>query len=122
MKKSVSKHKRNKKELNPLYSYINFSEKKQKKEYESFIEHSSGTMSIPKDILANQAMIYLTGNHVIRVTNYRAIEEYSTENIKLSLGNKSLLINGSHLLIEYFRKDEIKIVGNVMNVSFILSR
>lgn len=120
MKKSVSKHKRNKKELYPLYSYINSSEKKRRKEYESFIEHSSGCLSIPKDVLANQAMIYLTGNHGIRISNYRSIEEYSTEQIKLSLGKKRLLISGSHLLIEYFRKDEIRIVGNIMNVSFIL--
>ncbi|MBO5178023.1 MAG: YabP/YqfC family sporulation protein [Lachnospiraceae bacterium] len=118
--KISSNHKKHKRELNPLYSYINSSEKKRQKEYESFIEHSSGCMSIPKDVLANQAMISLIGNHGIRVTNYRAIEEYSTENIKLSLGKKHLLINGSHLFIEYFRKDEIKIVGNILNVSFIL--
>ncbi len=116
--KTKSKHKKHKKELQPLYVYINETEKNRRREYEQFSEHASEHLSIPKDVLAGQAMISLTGNHCIRVCNYHAIEEYSTESIKLSLRRKSLVIKGSHLLIEYFRKDEIKIVGNILNVSF----
>lgn len=116
--KTTSKHKKHKKELQPLYVYIKETEKNRRKDYEQFLEHASEHLSIPKDVIAGQAMISMTGNHCIRVCNYRSIEEYSTEQIKLSLGKKSLVIMGSHLLIEYFRKDEIKIVGNIMNVSF----
>ena len=119
MGKMPSKHKQHKKELQPLRVYIKETEKNKKKEYEQFLERASEQLSIPKDIIAGQAMIYMTGNHVIRVCNYRVIEEYSTEQIKLSLGKKSLLILGSHLLIEVLRKDEIKIVGNISNVSFV---
>ena len=116
--KNVSKHKKNKKELQPLYCYLKETEQNRRKDYEQFLEHISGTLSIPKDIIAGQAMISMTGNHCLRVCNYRGIEEYSTESIKLSLGKKSLVIVGNHLLIEYFRKDEIKIVGNILNISF----
>ena len=119
MGKTISKHKKHKKELQPLYIYMKETEKKRRKEYDSFLEHTSETLSIPKDVLAGQAMISLTGNHGIRVSNYRGVEEYSTDTVKLALGKKSLLICGNHLLIEYFRKDEIKIVGNISNVSFI---
>lgn len=119
MVKAASKHKKHKKELQPFYVYIKETEKHRRKDYEQFLEHASEQLSIPKDIIAGQAMISMTGNHCIRVCNYRAIEEYSTEQIKLSLGKKSLVITGSHLLIEYFRKDEIKIVGNIMNISFL---
>lgn len=117
--KTLSKHKKHKKELQPLYVYIKETEKKRQKNYEQFLEHASESLSIPKDVVAGQAMISLSGNHCVRVCNYRAIEEYSTESIKLSLGKKSLVIIGSHLLIEYFRKDEIKIVGNISNISFV---
>ena len=116
--KTPSKHKRNKKELNPLYVYIKETEKNRQKEYEKFLEHASESLSIPKDVIAGQAVISMMGNHSIRISNYRNIEEYSAESIKLSLGKKSLLISGSHLFIEYFRKDEIKIVGNILNISF----
>lgn len=118
MGKTPSKHNKHKKELNPLYSYIKETEKNRRKEYEIFLEHASETLSIPKDVIAGQAMISMTGNHLLRISNYRSVEEYSTELIKLSLGKKSLVINGNHLLIEILRKDEIKIVGNISNVSF----
>ena len=77
MEKAKSKHKSNKKELHPFYLYIKESEKKQKREYEQFLEHLSDTMAIPKDVIAGQAVISMLGNHSIRVCNYRSIEEYS---------------------------------------------
>ncbi|MBP3608989.1 MAG: YabP/YqfC family sporulation protein [Lachnospiraceae bacterium] len=117
--KKTSKHKQNKKELQPLYLYMRQTEKNRKKEYEQFLESASEHLSIPKDVIAGQAIISMTGNHSLRVANYRAVEEYSTEQVKLSLGRKSLVVTGSHLLMEYFRKDEIKIVGNISNISFV---
>jgi len=119
MGKSPSKHKKHKKELQPLYVYINETEKNRKKEYEQFLERFSSHLSIPKDVIAGQAMISMTGNHLIRICNYRVIEEYSTEQIRLSLGKKSLLVCGNHLMIELLRKDEIEIVGIISNVSFM---
>ena len=117
--KKTSKHKQNKKELQPLYLYMQQTEKNRRKEYEQFWESTSSQLSIPKDVLAGQAMISMTGNHTLRVLNYRSVEEYSTEQVKLLLGKKSLLIQGAHLSIEYFRKDEIKIIGNISNISFL---
>ena len=119
MRKVSSKHKKHKKELQPLYVYIDETEKNRKKEYEQFMEQFSTRLSIPKDVIAGQAMISMTGNHLIRICNYRVIEEYSTDRIKLSLGKKSLLICGNHLMIELLRKDEIEITGNISNVSFM---
>ncbi len=116
--KTVSKHKKHKKELQSLYVYMKETEKNRRKDYEQFLEHASEHLAIPKDVIAGQAMISMTGNHCLRICNYRTIEEYSTELIKLSLGKKSLVVAGSHLIIEILRKDEIKIVGNISNVSF----
>ena len=118
MVKTPSKHKRNKNELNPLYSYIKVTEKERKKEYEQFLEHASESLSIPKDVIAGQPMIHLNGNHSIRVVNYRSVEEYTTELIRLSLGKKHMEICGKQLLIESLRKEEIIIVGNILNISF----
>ena len=117
--KTPSKHKKHKKELTPLYLYIKETEKNRQKDYEYFMEHASECLAIPKDVIAGQPMISMVGNHSIRISNYRMIEEYSTEQVKLSIGRKSLIVNGSHLLIEILRKDEIKIVGNILNISFL---
>ena len=113
-----SKHKQNKKELNPLYLYIKETEKGRKKEYEKFLEQASESLSIPKDVIAGQPIISMTGNHSIRVCNYLSVAEYTTECISLSLGKKNMLICGNRLLIESLRKEEILIVGNILNISF----
>ena len=119
MKRAVSKHKKNKKELHPLYDYIRQTEKKRKNEYEKFLEATSEQFMIPQDVIAGQPMISITGNHGMRISNYRAIEEYSTEQVKLVLHKKTMIIQGKHLMIEYSRKEEIKIVGNILNISFL---
>lgn len=113
-----SRHKKHKKELQPFYAYIKATEADRKKEYEQFLERVSGNLSIPKDVIAGQAMLSMAGNHCIRVCNYKAIEEYSTECVKLSSGRRNIVISGTHLLIEVLRKDEIKIIGNILNISF----
>ena len=118
MVRPPSKHKSNKKELNPFYSYIKETEKCRKKDYEKFLEKASESLAIPKDVIAGQPMISLTGNHSIRVCNYRSVAEYTTEFIRLSFGKKNMEILGSHLLIESLRKEEIIIVGNISNISF----
>ena len=119
MKRAVSNHKKNKKELNSLYDYIQQTEKKRRKEYENFLETASEHLMIPKDVIAGQPTISMIGNHEIRISNYCSIAEYSTEYIKLALHKKNILIQGSHLMIEYSRKEEIKIIGNIITVSFV---
>ena len=119
MKKAVSKHKKYKKELNPLYDYIRRTEKNRQKEYENFLETTSDTFMIPKDVIAGQSIISMIGSHEMRLSNYQAIKEYSTESIKLLLHKKTIIIQGERLMIEYSRKDEIKIIGNISNISFV---
>ena len=116
--KASSKHKRNKKELNPLYCYIKETEKGRKKEYEKFLEQASESLSIPKDVIAGQSIITMNGNHSIRINNYGSVAEYSTECIRLSLGKKNMVIQGKRLLIESLRREEIIIFGNITNISF----
>lgn len=118
--KAIFRQKKHRKELHPLYIYLKETEKKRKKDYEKFLEHTCERISVPKGVLTGQAEVHMLGNHCVRVCNYRYIELYSEESIKLSLGKKSLNIIGTHLLIEYFRKDEIKIIGNIVTVSFVL--
>ena len=119
MGKAVSKHKQNKKELQPLYQYLKESERKRRKDYDNFLETASDRLFIPGDVIAGQSVIHMKGTGELSITNYRSIEEYSTEQIKLELYRKSMIIQGERLMIEYFRKDEIKIVGIISTISFV---
>ncbi len=118
MKKSPF-HKQNKKELQPFYTYLRQTEKRRKQEYSRFSEALSESLQIPGDVLAGAASICMTGRHSIHVTNYKSIDEYTKEQIGLSLKGGKICITGRNLSIEYFRKEEIKISGLILSVSFL---
>lgn len=118
MSKYKSQHKRNKKELTPLYTYIKRTERNRRMEYERFLEFESEELQIPKELLAGQPSIRMSGNHSLVFAGNYQIEEYTINQIKLGLKKQSLLVQGEDLTISYFRKDEVKIVGNIQNLSF----
>lgn len=120
MKRMVSKHKKNKKELAPLYMYMKQTDKKRKQEYNCFLETASECLSIPKDVIAGQPNLSMTGNHDIRISNYHSIEEYSINRIKIKCKKFTISIEGNQLLIEFLRQDEIKIIGIISNISFFI--
>lgn len=118
MKQEKPKHKRNKKELKPLYRYINATERKRKTDYRSFTEQLSEGTHMTGDMIAGQPMLSMMGNHSITISNYQSILEYSTEQIRISTKKYPVTITGEKLCIRYSMKDEIKIAGNIFAVSY----
>ena len=118
MKQGKPRHKRNKKELKPLYRYLDATERKRKAEYRSFTEQLSEGTQMTGDIIAGQPLLSMTGNHSITISNYQSILEYSTEQIRISTKKCLVIIIGEKLCIRYFMKEEIKIVGNIFSVSY----
>lgn len=118
MQKASSRHKKNKKDLAPLYTYIKQTNRNRKREYEHFLEYESERLDIPKEVIAGQPRIQMSGNHSMIFSGEYTLEEYSTEKIVLHTKRKSLMIEGEKLFVRYFRKDEIKIIGNIQTISF----
>jgi len=116
--KNKSGHKKNKKELSPLYAYITQTEKRRQKEYEHFLEHECENLSIPKEVLSGQPFIRMYGTNSMCLVGAYTIEIYRTDCIVLQIKKRKLTVEGEQLSIPYFRTDEIKIVGNILNISF----
>lgn len=114
-----SRHRKNKRELNPLYTYIKQTERNRRMEYERFLEYESEELQIPKDVIAGQPIIRMAGNHSMVFSGAYSMEEYTSGQIKLVTKKQSVLVQGEQLSIQYFRRDEVKIVGNIQNLSFI---
>lgn len=94
MKQGKPKHKRNKKELKPLYRYLKHTERKRRAEYESFAEQLSEGTQMTGDIIAGLPLVTMAGNHSIRISNYQSILEYSTEQIRISTKKCPVIITG----------------------------
>ncbi len=118
MQKKSSRHKKNKKELSPLYTYIKQTDRKRKQEQERFLEFESEKLGIPGEVFAGQPLIRMAGNHSMNFSGEYTLEEYSTERIVLRTRQKAVAIAGNKLSVRFFRKDEIKIIGNIQTISF----
>ena len=118
MSKTSSKHKKNKKELNPFYTYLKETERKRRKEYERFLEHGSESLGIPMDVIAGQPLIRMEGNHSMILLGMYKIGEYTQNQIILQVKQRNVVVYGESLQIQYFRKEEIKLTGNILNISF----
>lgn len=101
-----------------MYRYLNYSERQRKEVYDSFTERLSENMQFTGDIIAGQPLISMSGNHSVKIINYQSILEYSTTKIRISTKKCQICILGDNLCIQYFMRDEIKIVGNIVGISY----
>ena len=75
-------------------------------------------LDLPKDLVLGAMNIHLTGNYEVYVENYKAIMQYSSENITLRGKNNIVHIKGKRLCIDNFSKTDMIIKGYVVEVSF----
>jgi sporulation protein YqfC len=77
------------------------------------------SLNLPKDIVMGAVMITLTGQSEAYIENYKGILEYDVSFIKLQTKTCKVLIEGSHLFIEYFTNDEMKVTGHIRQVKYL---
>ena len=71
------------------------------------------TFGLSEDIIAKGAIVRAEGRHKVCIENYRHIIEYSEECIRLQTKTCRIHIEGSHLVVAYYRDDEMCIAGNI---------
>lgn len=104
--------------LTPFYTYLRETERKRKRDYERYVEFKSDHLGIPQEVLAGEPQIRISGNHSVLFFGTYRMERYRKEQIILQTKRKTIIISGDELCIEYFRKDEIKIIGEIEGLSF----
>ena len=76
------------------------------------------SLELPKDLMLGAAIVTATGRHEVLISNYKGILEYEDSFIKIQTKNCRILISGSHLAIDYYTNEEMKIVGLIDSVSY----
>lgn len=114
-----SEHSKNRRRENgELYKQLKEQEKKEKEERLSFLEILSESIALPPDVLAGAPIVTMHGRNAIYVENHKKITEYSEERILIQTGSCRLAIEGKRLKIDYFTKEELKISGLILQVSY----
>ena len=73
---------------------------------------------LPKDLMLGAAIVTATGRHEVLISNYKGILEYEDSFIKIQTKNCRILISGSHLAIDYYTNEEMKITGFLDTIQY----
>ena len=84
----------------------------------SLRERIVDNLELPKDLMLGAAIVTVTGRGEAVISNYKGILEYEDSFIKIQTKNCRILISGSHLAIDYYTNEEMKIVGLIDSVSY----
>ena len=82
-----------------------------KKKINAFID-------MPSEIVLNTPKITLDSNENIWIENYKGVLEYSDTFLRINTLDYTVLIEGTHLLINFMTKEEISISGIIEKVIF----
>lgn len=77
------------------------------------------SLSLPKDLMYGDTLIYITGNREILLENFKGLIEYTTEKIRLKITDGQMCIEGTCLFIEYYSYSEIKISGKIERIIYM---
>ncbi len=86
--------------------------KKQKKE----IDH---LLRLPLGTLGTDSKITLMGNREFCIDGCKGVLEYTTELIRLNLGNRILKLNGRNLCIRVMEQNYVEVEGYFTTLEFI---
>ena len=75
-------------------------------------------LKLPKDLLTGDVNVRIMGKREVFIENYRYIIEYSEAVLKLQCKNTKLKITGNKLVIEYYSKDEMLVIGMIDEICY----
>lgn len=75
-------------------------------------------LELPRDFLAGDAIVTITGRNSLMIENYRGILDFEDSFIKIQAKNCRILITGTHLAIDYYTNEEMKISGFFQQIEY----
>lgn len=74
---------------------------------------------IPKELSGGLPLLRMIGQEELFVENYKGIVEYTDAVLLLQTKGCLLRIEGEHLFLSYYTKEELKVTGNITSISFL---
>lgn len=85
--------------------------RKMKRQFSDFLE-------IPGDVMLDLPKIVLVGNIQLFIENHRGIIEYTTEGVRVSVGEGEVSVTGENLTLRNLLPDELCVEGKIRSLSF----
>lgn len=88
-------------------------------DYENYRHNFIQKMNLPKDVFEGATIISAVGRHEVTIENYKALLNYSEEEIRLQGKRDIIRIEGKKLEIYYFNNMDMKIIGNIECITYM---
>lgn len=75
-------------------------------------------VNMPKDVILGVPLVSITGQTEAYIENYRGILEYTEKLIRIQTKIGRIHVIGTHLQIEYYTNDEMKIGGHISVIEY----
>lgn len=89
-----------------------------KETYTRFREGLMHTLEVPDDLASQESLLTVTGSSRLYVENYRSIQFYSQNSIRILTRKGRIRISGKSLKIQYYTSDEMGISGHFQEIIF----
>lgn len=83
-----------------------------------FREQVIEQLELPKDFVLKDALVTITGRRELLIENYKGILIYEDSFIKIQAKNCRIAITGTHLNIDYYTNEEMKITGFFQQIQY----
>lgn len=81
-------------------------------------EKFANLFDLPKDVVMDLPRIFTIGNLELKLENHRGIIVYEKELVKVRIYDGQVIISGQELMIERLTKEEIRIKGQIKDITF----
>lgn len=89
-----------------------------KETYSRFREGLMNTLEVPEDLASQESLLTITGSSSLYIENYKSIQFYSQNSIRILTRKGRIRICGKSLKIQYYTSDEMGISGNFQEIVF----
>lgn len=77
-----------------------------------------GALQLPDDLAKGKILVSMHGQERVWIENFKGISSYSPQEIRLLARGTCICIQGEHLEITTYTKEEIAIEGRILSLSF----
>lgn len=74
---------------------------------------------VPKELLLSLPVLTARGCQEIQLENYRGIQEYTQELIRVNVRGGQIRLTGRKLSIDYYTNAEMKITGWISSIEYV---
>ena len=78
------------------------------------------TLALPKDLFLGVPVFTMYGNGELLIENHRGILIYGEDRMVVRARHFPICISGSHLCIDRYDEDSIRVLGRIAQISFQL--